>query len=230
MKTIKILIVIIIILAIVFGIKVLGPKKSETNKGLTLEQVKEIVAKSENVKNFYYENTSETELNIIPYNKIPKSIKRKNNKKIMKIYYDGIDYIWVNDEENKVISISKWDHKDYPNKKVALIDYTDLYKENFHQKPLFDILLENMQEYEYKGEEKYNEYNCIMVNFIWYYEGKKIENELWIDKESGFIMKIIFKEDGKEIGRGEYNYKFNCVTDEDVKEPDLTNYAVEEMN
>ena len=222
MKQIRVLVIIILILVVILGIKISGIKIFEKKGELTLEQVKEIVAKSENITNYYCEKEGEE-------NGFFKSIKRKDNIKVEEPEETRSNYIiyrWINDEKNKVVCVSNSYHKDYPNKKVAVVQYTDLYKGNYYQQSLFDSILNQMEEYEYKGEEIYNKYDCIVVNFKM---NDKSNVELWIDKESGFIMKEIIEEDGKTTYEVKLNYKFNCVTDDDVKEPDLSNYEVEEM-
>ena len=86
-------------------------------------------------------------------------------------------------------------------------------------------------------------YNCIVIELQYKYnvEGwnfgedtekyndKKIKTSVWIDKETGVIMKISSEiEDIKQTE--EYYYKFNCVTDEEVKIPELSEYEIVESN
>lgn len=223
MKEIKILLFIILILLVIFGIKISGIKLFKQKDKLTLEQVKELISKSENVTNYYCETEGDS-------NAFFKTIKRKDNIKVEEpaetSSNNNIEYKWINDEENKVIVIGNSYHKDYPNKKIAIVQYTDLYKGNYYPRILFDSILKEMKKFEYKKEENYNGYNCIVVNFM---DEENNKVELWIDKEYGFIMREIVEKNGEKTADAKFNYKFNCITEDDVKEPDLSNYAIEEM-
>ena len=66
--------------------------------------------------------------------------------------------------------------------------------------------------------------------------------EIWIDKETGLVIKEINRDSEKSFITGtdivkeindtviSYNYEFNVVTDEDVKVPDLSEYKIENVN
>ncbi len=221
MKQTRILIIVIAILLIILGIKISGVKMFKQKDEVTLEQIKELIAKSENITNYYCESEGDA-------NALFKSIKRRDNIKVEEpsetSSNNNIEYIWINDDENKVIVVGNAYHKDYPNKKIAIVEYTDSYKGNYYPRILFNSILKGLKKFEYKKEENYNGYNCIVVNF------KDEENnkvELWIDKEYGFIMREIVEKNGEKTADSKFNYKFNCITEDDVKEPDLSNYAIE---
>ena len=71
---------------------------------------------------------------------------------------------------------------------------------------------------------------------------KSKEWEVWIDKETGLLVKEVRLNGTKEFFPGtdvvktvrdnidEYKYEFGVVTDEDVTVPDLSNYKIEEIN
>ena len=66
--------------------------------------------------------------------------------------------------------------------------------------------------------------------------------EIWIDKETGLVIKEINRDSEKSFITGtdivkeindtviSYNYEFNVVTDEDVEVPDLSEYKIENVN
>jgi len=221
MKIIKILLIIIIILLIIFGIKISGLFNDKEE--MTLEQVKEIVAKSENIKNYIYKTNYEG-----------KEIAKKYKKDKEYLYANQIKY-YTDYEKGETIGINE-------EKKIAVKMNTmseELIKSHREQ---FSKLLENCEKYEFKGEEIFNGYNCIVVDieYKYYAEGwlgkdlekyndKNIKTSVWIDKETGVIMKISSEiEDIKT--KEEYYYEFNCVTDEDVNIPDLAGYEIIEGN
>lgn len=219
MKYIKILVIIIIILLIIFGIKISGlfNNKEEMN----LEQVKKIIAKSENINNYIYKTKYEGQ-------EITK--KYKENKE----YLDENQLKYYTDyEKGETIGINE-------EKKIAVKMNTKSEETIKSTREQFNLLLENYEKYEFKGEEVFNGYNCIIVDveYKYYAEGwlgkdlekyndKNIKTSVWIDKETGVIMKISSEiEDIKN--EEEYYYEFNCLTDEDVNIPDLSEYEIVE--
>lgn len=229
MKAIKILIVIIIVLAIILGIKILRPKKSETNKVLTIEEVKEIVAKSENIKNYTYKSNYNGEEILRKHNNNKECFELNGNK-------NYIDY-----EKNESIVIMA-------NSKKALIMENTTIKEhikNFNES--FYFTAENSEEYKYIGEEEFKGKKCIVIELShkyeeiegldWYfnnseknninekYKDEMIKNKIWIAKEEGVILKIVSSLGDEETVQ-EFDIEINCVSEEEVKVPDLSGYEI----
>ena len=89
----------------------------------------------------------------------------------------------------------------------------------------FNVFVKDMKDYRYLGEEECNGFECIVISFNCNYENKIIKYKIWIIKEKGVITKISFDDESID-----YIYEFNCVTDEDVKIPDLSDYKMINMN
>lgn len=226
MKEVKILVIIIIILAIIFGIKISGV--FENKEELTLEQVKEIIAKSENIKNYTYKNNYNGEEILRKYNNNKEYFEMNGNK-----YYT--DY-----EKNEAIAIVK-------DSKKVLIMNTILKEEMKSLKESFYLTAENAEEYNYIGEEIYKGKNCIVIELNrkyeeiegldWYfnksekeiinekYKNQMIKNQIWIAKDEGVILKVVSKL-GDEESVQEFEFEFNCVSDEEVQAPDLSGYEI----
>lgn len=229
MKIIKVLIIVIVILLIIFGIKVSGIKIFKQKDELSLEQIKEIIAKSENITNYTCKyNDGEQDL-IRKYNKNKELVEKKEEK-----YY--MDY-----GKNETVGIKE-------DKKIAF--KTEVLSNDIisQQRKSLNELLDKTEEYKYIGEENYNGIDCIIIelknNFEelngWYwnldiektnkeYKNEKIINRIWIAKEEGVIIKNIVKI-GEEEKSQEYEYEFNSVSDEEVKVPDLSGYKLIESN
>ena len=56
---------------------------------------------------------------------------------------------------------------------------------------------------------------------------KDKNNESYIDKETGMAVRHIEKNNENDLVI-DYDYKFNIVTDNDIKKPDITGYIIEE--
>ena len=56
---------------------------------------------------------------------------------------------------------------------------------------------------------------------------KDKNNESYIDKETGMAVRHIEKNNENDLVI-DYDYKFNIVTDDDIKKPDITGYIIEE--
>lgn len=210
MKEIKILLFIILILLVIFGIKISGIKIFNNNEKITIEELKEIASKAKNITNYSCEYS-------IGFDK---KIKFKDNKEIQISNSKDEEYmVWIDYEKDEQILIND-------EKSIAIISEKSDYSSENIFKNLESILNKSkIEEYEYRGKKEFNGYNCIIAKFINIDpEGKKMEAEIWVDEKSGFIMKEILKQEDEEI-EIEYNVKFNCVTDEDVKEPGLSNYS-----
>lgn len=75
------------------------------------------------------------------------------------------------------------------------------------------------------GSENYRGKECYKINIFGY-------SELWVEKESGLIIRTSsgFIENSEGIRKPmyyDYDYEFGTVTDKDVAKPDLTGYKIQ---
>ena len=242
--TAVILIILIIILAIILSIKIVTKDKRinrnyEKNENsitdLSISDVIDILNKSKNITNYKCSYLIDDKLidgkEVTETYKNNKSIlesKNGNNKNF--IYY--IDY----DNNKNDVAISKED-------KIALKGYTLIKKDDVLKSRREELLqvLQNIEDTDLTvvGNDVYDNKNCIVIeikqvysNDGWAfaeelnkYNGKDMITKIWIDYETGAILKNVFKCEDQEY-TFEYKYEFNCVTDEEVKLPDLTEYRV----
>lgn len=88
----------------------------------------------------------------------------------------------------------------------------------------------NNENFKYIGNEKYNDLNCIVLYYedanIEYHSGENIwvSYKIWVDEETGSILKEEQYSEGKLIEVTKYNIQFNCVTDKEIDLPDLKNF------
>lgn len=131
------------------------------------------------------------------------------------------DYVYINSDEKVYINVSENDKKIY----IQEIDIANVrnitYKsENFTG--IFYVDVDNInQDYKYCGIENINNKECYKI----FVKNKFIENEatLWIEKETGFVLKQECLFYG-ELITYENIYEINTVTDNDIKKPDIQFY------
>lgn len=88
----------------------------------------------------------------------------------------------------------------------------------------------NNENFKYMGNEKYNASNCIVLYYedanTEYHSGENIwvSYKIWVDEETGSILKEEQYSEGKLIEVTKYNIQFNCVTDKEIDLPDLKNF------
>lgn len=126
-------------------------------------------------------------------------------------------YIWTDYETGERISVLY-------EKNIATI-------EKIKERSFYLIDIEEYAKYSYKylGDMEYEGKNCAVAEY-------KSENnyiDLFIDKESGFILKEERYKVENKIKKGEkratykiVEFKLNQVTDEDILKPDITKYKV----
>lgn len=144
----------------------------------------------------------------------------KENEETFKIYENlDSDEIIIMDEKYAVkTSISKYIQKE------DNTEYIQPYIESALGK-----FKSNDYEYSFVEKTKYNNENCIIVNL------EKNENDYesinyTISKKTGLVQKIeSLNKNNKVIESTDLNITVNSVTEEDIKEPDLTNLNVVEL-
>lgn len=230
MKFIKVLILIIMFFIVILFFKINNNNTSNinnikteiniSNNKITKEELIVLVNRSDKINN--YTLRSNKNKTIFKY-KENRGVFYKTDNENAKIYVDYInDKQTVLEKKNKIAYISKNFQKISLNSK----------KESFFE------LINRIEEYK-TSEDYFNDYKCIVIEFDLNYtikedfsfekdvqnNNKKQTNKIWIDKNTGVVMKIEAKIDD-EIKTTESYYEFNNVTDNDVEVPDLSEYKI----
>lgn len=80
-------------------------------------------------------------------------------------------------------------------------------------------------DYKYLKKETYNNQKCIVIELTNIESYPITDIKIWIDLESGFVLKEEYYCE-KELERViKYTTNINCVTDNEIKLPDLTEYT-----
>lgn len=136
--------------------------------------------------------------------------------------FGNIDYKANTYEEDGTRKTAKLNHKATINEMVNKV-YT---KDMLHL--LYIAVTTKLTETTYNGKECYFIANFRSIN-------TSAAEEMYIDKETGLALSIVSKDeemsDGKIVRNpiSEYVYEFDCVTEEEFIEPDISEYEVEEM-
>lgn len=172
----------------------------------------------------------------------------------MQFYYkDNISVFKSNTAGNNEFNIISYNN--YNTKENVTIYTSDneksvsTYNSNSDEKidQLFIKGLENADSYKFCGEGKINEkdvyileitsfnsYSYDLTHNIFGINDDKNIFTVYIEKQTGLILKVeynyFYKNEKKSNFVGEYNYKFDMVTDEDIKWPDLNEYKDYEIN
>lgn len=224
----KILITILIIIVLIMLILVIREsylnydKIENNNEEYNRDQVIELLDKGSKYNNYYRTVNTENGKEEFYY---------KDN--ILACYYDSKLKYWMNltDGSRRMIFIDDYDSDSvgevvdfeniiFPMENTQLGYYSTIYDtENF--------------DFKYKGITKINDRDTLIVE-----TDSKIDSSLkikyYIDKQTGVIVKrtefdkvLFLTKDKKEYDRG---IRFDVVTDENIKEPDLTNVETYEIN
>lgn len=215
-KVIWILLLFIIALGGIFLFKIINSKSSKYYKSDLLY----LIDSAENKNNYEVEYTTNNKT----YNK-----KYLNKQlKVQSTEFGTIVYVDFN--ENKKTMINN-------DKKVAIIDKLSPVADNFHENYLPNDLQEIIKDPNCKiiKEEKLLDRNTVVLK---YSGSKKIEDwfsntsetvnytaQIWIDKETGFLLQTLLKS-GSHQEKVTYNLKLNTVTAEDVTVPNISQYTV----
>lgn len=227
-KIIKIVVLILILLILLFFIYMIyinyDGKLDKTNQ-MSREEILELIEKGCKNQNFYCSISSNVNLasKVETQNKI--ELYFKNN--IMKETVNGRDFEWVNYETNTRIgfwsfphvTIGEYENSSNNNSSVTAVQY------GFEYYPIVEI---EEFDFDYLGEKEINGRTTILVNL------KEKSNlgdiKYFIDKETGLIIKQYYYYTNIIPKRGYVerdDIKFDCVTDEDVKIPNIVGYNVE---
>ena len=220
--TILIIIVLIMLILLIREIYLNYDKIENNNEEYTRDQVIELLDNGSKYNNYYRTVNTENGKEEFYY---------KDN--ILACYYDSKLKYWMNltDGSRRMIFIDDYDSDSvgevvdfeniiFPMENTQLGYYSTIYDtENF--------------DFKYKGITKINDRDTLIVE-----TDSKIDSSLkikyYIDKQTGVIVKrtefdkvLFLTKDKKEYDRG---IRFDVVTDENIKEPDLTNVETYEIN
>lgn len=220
--TILIIIVLIMLILVIREIYLNYDKIENNNEEYTRDQVIELLDNGSKYNNYYRTVNTENGKEEFYY---------KDN--ILACYYDSKLKYWMNltDGSRRMIFIDDYDSNSvgevvdfeniiFPMENTQLGYYSTIYDtENF--------------DFKYKGITKNNDRDTLIVE-----TDSKIDSSLkikyYIDKQTGVIVKrtefdkvLFLTKDKKEYDRG---IRFDVVTDENIKEPDLTNVETYEIN
>lgn len=220
--TILIIIVLIMLILVIREIYLNYDKIENNNEEYTRDQVIEMLDNGSKYNNYYRTVNTENGKEEFYY---------KDN--ILACYYDSKLKYWMNltDGSRRMIFIDDYDSDSvgevvdfeniiFPMENTQLGYYSTIYDtENF--------------DFKYKGITKINDRDTLIVE-----TDSKIDSSLkikyYIDKQTGVIVKrtefdkvLFLTKDKKEYDRG---IRFDVVTDENIKEPDLTNVETYEIN
>lgn len=222
-KFLKIVLVILIlgfIGIIIYNVNILKIGKLDKSNPMTKEEVAELCNKE--IANLNYMCTSE-----IRHNDLQNEIEILYVKNgIMASTINGQPESWRNINEKESIFLYG---------PIAHIRKLDENEENKRSLKIA-LTLENLGDtgYEYLGETEFNGRQTIVIRFFEENEFIKLyQNRFYIDKQTGILVKqetyylngIILK----KVTDVHYEVKFDCVTDEDIKRPNLDGYTVYEV-
>ena len=200
----------IIMLIIIIGLGTILIVKTKSSKELTRESVIQLLEKGETCNNYYCEKTT----NYYDVNTIRKI---KGNK--MLITAEGITE-YINYDTKEVLVISE---KSKTAMKTTIDSNKLMLPDKIYYSSYLEFIKNNENAYKYLGTEKIDEFNCIKIEI----EIKKEKYNFWIDQETGLLIKLKSEsEETKTSVEENYKIKLNCVTDEDLKVPDLSGYKV----
>ncbi len=172
--------------------------------------VKTEITDSENNTTFekYYKDGIEKNVLSIP----------NREEKITQYLYDNERKLFVEKGDKKTVTTTE-----KPEEIVAsvLVSYTSY--ENFWQL-LFNSITSSITTAQLDGKECYVISSSYNLNFI--YEGDSDTVKVYIDKETGLALKC------EEVNNNritKYQYSFDTVQDEDLKEPDMEQYTKENV-
>ncbi len=172
--------------------------------------VKTEITDSENNTTFekYYKDGIEKDVLSIP----------NREEKITQYLYDNERKLYVEKGDKKTVTTTE-----KPEEIVAsvLVSYTSY--ENFWQL-LFNSITSSITTAQLDGKECYVISSSYNLNFI--YEGDSDTVKVYIDKETGLALKC------EEVNNNritKYQYSFDTVQDEDLKEPDMEQYTKENV-
>ena len=226
MKEISVLLIIVVILVGILGFKIytsqdnqmsIGENKATTeiskddNKEYSREEIIKLMESGENYNNYYYKSYLGDDYTIRKF---------KDNK----LYIESID------EENKQIVYQDFSNNEYvgisKEKNTAIVSTLDSTKiialDKLYYKQLMEIVKNTKYSYKFLGTENHNTLECVVISIR---DIQDSNYKIWIHKESGLVARYLLT---NKLGEDDINFelKLDCVTDKDVKKPNLDGYKI----
>ena len=193
-KGIWALIAIILVLALILGIKIIKTDK----KDYTPEEIKKKILSAYDCTNYTYE-----------YIQDGKKTTKKVRGNIIVTENDNT-YSWIDGEAMSMVTIDK-EKNTYLMTSLNASTKDLLYKKDFVD--IKSLLNKYGKDLVYLGNENYKGKNCLKI--------RAGENtEYVIDEATGFVLKY----ESNDGTVAEFNIEINNVTEDDVKLPDLSKY------
>ena len=137
--------------------------------------------------------------------------------KFTEYFYPNESKLFIEEPKGKTLSIESREEDVYTYPLMNFFYYDSL-KESFMIGLGYDITTGDIN-----GKE------CYIFNRKYTEQEKKLE--IYIEKDTGLVLKTIqTSATGEEEYTIQYEYSFGTVTDEDMQEPDATEYTLEENN
>lgn len=193
-KGILVLVAIILVLALILGIKII----TSDNKSYTPEAIKKKILSAYDYTNYTYEYMQDGE----------KTTKKVRGNII--VTENDKTYSWVDGDAMSMVTIDK-EKNTYLMTSLNSSTKDLLYKKDFMDiKSLLNSYGNNLI---YLADESFNGRNCLRIR-----AGE--DTEYLIEEETGFVLKY----EANDGTLAEFNIEINNVTENDVKLPDLSKY------
>lgn len=248
-KVILIALLTIIILCIISGLIYAGYcahvfRVNDLSEGTALsrEEIINLLQRINSKNNYYYSYDKLADFGVESDNKIKVEVYKKDNK--FKVLENGELYAWLDTvAEERVMFMKNSVERD-----VAVVSkMTSLDDVSWRTYSLLQFeYIDQNRVFEYLGEKKVKDKDCVVVKtymknapfFIEDFISKQLSDILYIDKETGIIVKeeecnltylLPQKIDRKPISMVENQsseYRLDVVTDADVEKPNLSSYKI----
>lgn len=193
-KGILVLVAIILVLALILGIKII----TSDNKSYTPEAIKKKILSAYDYTNYTYEYMQDGE----------KTTKKVRGNII--VTENDKTYSWVDGDAMSMVTIDK-EKNTYLMTSLNSSTKDLLYKKDFMD--IKSLLNSYGNDLIYLGDESFNGRNCLRIR-----AGE--DTEYLIEEETGFVLKY----EANDGTLAEFNIEINNVTENDVKLPDLSKY------
>ena len=188
------LVTIILVLALILGMKII----TSDNKSYTPEAIRKKILSAYDYTNYTYEYIQDGE----------KTTKKVRGNII--VTENDKTYSWIDGDAMSMVTIDK-EKNTYLMTSLNSTTKDLLYKKDFIGiKASINSYGNNLI---YLGDESFNGRNCLRIR-----AGE--DTEYLIDEETGFVLKY----EASDGTLAEFNIEINNVTEEDVKIPDLSKY------
>ena len=197
-KGIWALIAIILVLALILGIKIIKTEK----KDYTPEKIKKMILSAYDYTNYTYEY-------ILNGQKTTKKVRGN-----IIVTEDDNTYSWIDGDTMSMVTIDK-EKNTYLMTSLNSTTKDLLYKKDFID--IKSVLNKYGNDLIYLGNESFNGRNCLRIRV-----GE--DAQYLIDEETGFLLEY----ENADGTLKEFNIEINNVTEDDVKLPDLSKYEKED--